>query len=92
MASWQSRIVNLLLRVSVKRRLARISRVDKETALASRRNLESLQSFVPRPPAGTKVVPVDEDGVRGQWVAAPSVLSAARFWVSSGKAKPLKKA
>ena len=69
--SWQSRALNLALRLVVRRRLERIERIDQRTAEASRKRLDGLRRWQ-RLPAGTSVEAVAPgEGAPGEWIAAP---------------------
>jgi monoterpene epsilon-lactone hydrolase len=68
MASLQSLALRALLRLTVKPQLARHAN-DLDDLVATWRRLVERNESVPRPiPNDVRVVPVDEGGVRGEWV------------------------
>lgn len=66
--SWQSALLNTGLRLLIKRNLARRTRVEPATAVASRRNLERLQDRIPVPPPEARHESVTIGSVPGEWV------------------------
>ncbi len=73
--SWQARALNLLLRVSVKRKLAKLSRLDLRTVAAMRDNLEQSSRWLPPLAADVRVERVDAAGVPAEWITAPGASS-----------------
>ncbi len=71
MVSWQTRMVNGVLRLAVKRRLASQT-LDVEQAVATRARLAELAARNRLPPDVT-IEPVDAAGVGAEWVSAPGL-------------------
>ncbi|HSS65344.1 MAG TPA: alpha/beta hydrolase [Gammaproteobacteria bacterium] len=70
MASWQARLTNLLLRLVVKPGLRRQVDLRPDRIDAVRRRGVWCARWLVKPLKGTRVHPVREDGVRGEWVQA----------------------
>ncbi len=85
MASWQARLTNLFLRCLVKPSLRREVALKPERIDAVRRRGIWCAKWLVRPLKGTRVRPVGEAGVRGEWVLAPGVRDdRAVFFVHGG--------
>lgn len=70
MASWQAKILRGVLRLTVKRPLAKRSHSLAEAVATARRVFESGDARNLRVPRGVRVVAVDAGAVRGEWVIA----------------------
>ncbi len=85
MASVRARITNLLLRLAVKPSLRRERKLKPERIDAVRRRGVWCARWLIRPIKGTTVRPVDQDGIRGEWVTAPGAQEdRAVFFVHGG--------
>ncbi len=85
MASWQARLTNLFLRGFIKPSLARDEDLRPARIAAVRRRGVWCAKWLVRPVRGTRVRPVAEDGVRGEWVVAPGAREdRAIFYVHGG--------
>ncbi len=71
MASWQARVTNVVLRLLVKTSLKREVRLEPARIAAVRRRGAWCARWLVKPIKGTSVRPVDEAGVRGEWVLPP---------------------
>ncbi len=71
MASWQARVTNAVLRLLVKTSLKRQVRLQPARIATVRRRGAWCARWLVRPLKGTSVRPVDEAGVRGEWIRAP---------------------
>jgi acetyl esterase/lipase len=83
--SWQSRVLNALLRLRVKRRLARDMLPDTpiEDARASSERRTAL--FAPQIPAGARFTDVDADGVRCERIdVGPAVAPRVLLYLHGG--------
>ncbi|HTJ89290.1 MAG TPA: alpha/beta hydrolase fold domain-containing protein [Acidocella sp.] len=76
MPSWQSYVINPLLRLTVKRRLARIT-----TPIAAR---AVLGNTPPPPPAGATFTPGALGGVEGEWVQAEDNSAGLLLYLHGG--------
>ena len=85
MASWRARATNLFLRVIVKRGLRRDRDLKPERIEAVRRRGVWCARWLVKPIKGTRVRPVRENGVCGEWVKAPGTREdRAVFFVHGG--------
>lgn len=81
MASWQARSANFLVRKLVRRR----SWGDElELAHRARRMLGAPAAFQRLHSRGVKITPVDEDGVRGEWIEPREVRDGIIFYMHGG--------
>lgn len=69
--SLHARVLDLALRSTVKRFLARRRHVGPHTVAASRNRLEALGRRLPEPPPGVQVTPANAAGIPALWVSAP---------------------
>jgi len=67
-SSLQARALRLVLRLAVKRHLMRHGRDNDDLVAAMRRTFEAGAARQLRVPGDIRIVPIDEPGVRGEWV------------------------
>jgi acetyl esterase/lipase len=85
LASWQARVTNLFLRLVVKPNLRRDADLRPERIHAVRRRGAWCARWLVKTLDGTLLRPVDEGGVRGEWVLAPGAREdRAVFFVHGG--------
>ena len=85
MASWQARVTNLFLRLVIKPSLRRDQDLRPERIDAVRRRGVWCAKWLVRPLKGTRVRPVQGNGMRGEWIVAPGAREdRALFFVHGG--------